>query len=172
MKCLFFIDVQNGFVGERTQFVLPRLKQLASSFNEGIVIATKFVNHAGSGFTDIMHWDRLKDSPETNVLPFIEKAADYVIEKDTYTAYIPQIAQILAINNIRDVYVAGIDTDCCVLTTAISLFEHNIRPIVLTNYCASNGGEESHLAAIRVLERTIGREQIVHEPYPFQLSSN
>lgn len=58
-------------------------------------------------------------------------------------------------------YIAGIDTDCCVLATATSLFERNIRPVVLAHYCASNGGERSHAAALTVLERTIGAQQII-----------
>ena len=53
------------------------------------------------------------------------------------------------------------DTDCCVLTIATSLFEHNITPIVLTNYCQSNGGETAHITGIKCLERLIGKKQIV-----------
>jgi hypothetical protein len=30
----------------------------------------------------------------------------------------------------------------------------------LIDYCSSNGGEESHKAAIKVMERTIGKKQI------------
>lgn len=59
-------------------------------------------------------------------------------------------------------YLVGIDTDCCVLKTATDLFERGIRPIVLEHYCASNGGEDSHKAALRVMERTIGRNQIAY----------
>lgn len=68
-------------------------------------------------------------------------------------------------NDVKEVYIAGIDTDCCVLKTAIDIFERNIRPIVLIDYCASNGGDESHRSAIRVLERTIGKKQIVYGKY-------
>lgn len=73
--------------------------------------------------------------------------------------------QLLLQNNITEAYIAGIDTDCCVLATAISLFEHNIRPVVLEQYCVSNGGDVSHQAAITVLERTIGLNQIYFKPY-------
>lgn len=63
----------------------------------------------------------------------------------------------------RKVYLAGVDTDCCVLTTATSLFENNIRPIVLTKYCASNGGPQSHEAGILCLKRLIGEKQLFHK---------
>lgn len=166
MKCLLVIDVQNGFVSNTTRFVLPRLHQLVSEFKEGPIVATKFINKDGTGFTDIMHWGRLKDEPETSLIPFIEECSSFIVEKNTYTAYIPEVVDFFQRNNIQEVLLAGIDTDCCVLATAISLFEHNIRPVVLEHYCASNGGEESHLAALRVMDRTIGRHQVYHGTYP------
>lgn len=166
MKCLLIIDVQNGFVSDTTRFVLPRLQQLISEFNEGPIVATKFINLDGTGFTDIMHWGRLKEEPETALIPFVEQESNFIVEKNTYTAYVPEIIEILEKNNIKEVLLAGIDTDCCVLATSITLFEHNIRPVVLEHYCASNGGERSHSAAIRVMERTIGRQQILYGTYP------
>lgn len=51
---------------------------------------------------------------------------------------------------------AGIDTDCCVMKTALDLFEIGIKPIVLSHYCASTGGNNIHLAALDMLKRNIG----------------
>lgn len=160
MKCLFLIDVQNGFVSSRTQHVIPRIKQLIERFSGTFILATKFINSKNSGFTEIMHWERFKESPEIDVLPFVENCADYIIEKNTYSACSDEVIALLQKNNVTEVYIAGIDTDCCVLTTAVGLFENNIRPIVLEKYCASNGGENSHQSAITVLKRTIGIQQI------------
>lgn len=164
MKCLFVIDVQNGFVSDKTKSILPQLEQLMSDF-DGEIIATQFINTAGSGFTDIMHWKRLKTTPEIDLLPFVKENATHIVQKATYSACTDEVLRLLLENNISEVYISGIDTDCCVLATAISLFEHNIRPIVLTHYCASNGGMVSHQAAITVLERTIGLKQLCSEPY-------
>ena len=46
---------------------------------------------------------------------------------------------------------------------ATALFECSIRPIVLTKYCASNGGAESHNAGITCMKRLIGEKQLIHE---------
>ena len=166
MKCLFVIDVQNGFVSAKTAMVLPKIEQLMNDFDEGFIIATQFINTEGSGFTDIMHWGRLKTAPEIDLIPFVKEKATYVIQKSTYSACIDEAMQLLLENNVTEAYIAGIDTYCCVLATAISLFEHNIRPVVLEQYCASNGGAVSHQAAITVLERTIGLNQICFNQYP------
>lgn len=166
-RCLFLIDVQSGFVEPgTTQPVIPHLEQLARDFEGEFVPATKFVNRDGSGFTDIMGWHGLKDERETALLPFVEDRADYIIEKNTYSACTDEAMQILRGAAITEVVLAGIDTDCCVLATAISLFEHNIRPLVLEKYCASTGGAASHAAGIRVLDRLIGAAQITNGTYP------
>lgn len=165
MKCLIVVDVQNGFVSSKTEMILPRLEQLMTDFSNELVIATQFINAEESGFTNIMHWERLKTAPETDVIPFVAEKAKEIVQKTTYSACNEMVLKLLRDNNITEVYLAGIDTDCCVLATAIELFDQNIRPIVLTQYCASNGGKKSHNAAITVLERTIGKAQINMELY-------
>lgn len=107
-----------------------------------------------------MHWNRLKTAPETDLYAGIESRSSIVVKKTTYSACTAEVSDIIQKYGVKEAYISGIDTDCCVLKTAIDLFEMNVRPIVLTNYCASNGGIESHCAAIKVLERTIGERQL------------
>lgn len=165
-KCLIIIDVQNGFLSSKTKYVLPQLESLVSSFSEGLIVATKFINPGDNAFNRILHWKRLQTAPETDLAPFVLANADFVVEKRIYSGCSEELVEMLEREQIREVLLAGIDTDCCVLKTAIDLFEHNIRPVVLADYCASNGGMESHLAALRVLERTIGKRQIFRGSYP------
>lgn len=160
MKLLFVIDVQNGFVSDKTRDVVPEILTLMDVFKDGLIVSTKFINDENSGFTNIMHWNRLKTAPETDLYEGIEQRSSIVVEKTTYSACTAEVCDIIYKYGIKEAYVSGIDTDCCVLKTAIDLFEMNVRPIVLTGYCASNGGIESHCAAIKVLERTIGERQL------------
>lgn len=55
----------------------------------------------------------------------------------------------------------GVDTDCCVMMLATALFEYNIRPIVLTQYCASNGGTESHNAGITRMKMSLAKRPVL-----------
>ncbi|MGH2416210.1 MAG: isochorismatase family protein, partial [Microcystaceae cyanobacterium] len=66
--------------------------------------------------------------------------------------------------DIHTVFICGIDTEGCVLKTAIDFFENNINPYVLEYYSASNGGDNFHQAAILVLSQLIGRSNIITEP--------
>lgn len=165
MKCIFVVDVQNGFVSPKTQHVVPKIKELLPSFSDGLIIATKFINKTGSPYDCIINWRRLKESPETDLYEGIEQLCNHVIEKEIYSALTNEVINLLKENDVTEAYITGIDTDCCVLKTAVDLFERNIKPMVLVDYCASNGGEESHLAAIRVLQRTIGYNQLLHGSY-------
>ena len=160
MNCLFVIDVQNGFVCESTEHIVPEILSLMDGF-EGTVIATKFVNQDGSAYERFMDWNDLKTSPEIDLIPAVEEKADMVVEKEGYTACTAEMMAYLRENDVDTVYLVGIDTDCCVLKTAADLFEYGIRPVVLADYCASNGGKASHDAGILVLERTVGEKQIV-----------
>jgi nicotinamidase-related amidase len=58
--------------------------------------------------------------------------------------------------NIERVFIAGIDTDMCVLKIAMDLFDIGIEPIVFTDCCASTAGLQAHLAGLAVLSRNIG----------------
>lgn len=160
MKCLLVVDVQNGFVSKETKFVVPRISSLLQSFT-GLKVTTQFINRQGSPYETILKWNRLREEPEIDILEEIRTQVDHIVKKNIYSACTPEFLDLLAREKVDEVYITGIDTDCCVLKTAIDLFELGIRPVVLAHCCASNGGMASHTAALTVLGRTIGREQIV-----------
>ena len=58
------------------------------------------------------------------------------------------------------VLVFGIDTDVCVLSTAVGLFELGLHPIVVADLCASTGGTAAHIAALTILLRYIEADNI------------
>jgi len=159
-KCLLIIDVQNGFISPNTEYILKRINSLLNQELFDLIISTKFINKENSPYRDILKWYKLSKPDEICLFPPVEEKSNYIIEKYVYTAINDFTLNLLNLNNIKQVFILGIDTDCCVLKTAADLFEINIRPIILADYCASNGGLESHKAAIKVLERLIGRQHI------------
>lgn len=161
MKCLLVVDVQEGFITDNTRCLLSKLEKLMGCF-DGLIIATKFVNRRNSAFVNILGWDKLMCVPETDLLKFVWENANYIVNKHGYSGYTDGVAWLLRRHGCDEVYVAGIDTDCCVLETAVRLFENNIRPIVLADYCASTGGKESHEAGLKVLKRLIGERQVYY----------
>jgi Amidases related to nicotinamidase len=164
-SCLLLIDVQEGFITEETKHVIPRIEELLKNERFDHVAATRFINSENSPYRNILNWNKLVDSPETDLHPAVCKAADAIFEKDVYTAVSGELLKYLSKNSIDELFIAGIDTDCCVLKTAADLFEKNIRPKVLAYYSASNGGRKSHDAALCVLHRLVGKDNVIDNKF-------
>lgn len=161
--CLLYIDVQNGFVSEKTEHILPRLQSISDKFDH--VIATKFFNTKNGPYTRVMSWYKLMDSPETDLISFVKESSEKIFEKNIYSAVSDELISFIRDNKIDTVYITGIDTDCCVLKTAVDLFERNIDFKVLVDYTASNGGKESFDAAVKVMQRLIGDSSLIFGDY-------
>lgn len=163
---LIVVDVQNGFTRyEQTRKVAEKIKILVDSELFDVTIATRFLNSAGSPFTQILNWHRLMNSPDIDLVEGLR--TDYVVDKKVYTCVTPDFLNLLKKCNDgvlpEHIFIVGIDTDCCVLKTAVDAFEAGIRPIVLLEYCSSNGGDASHNAGALVMERLIGQNCLVSE---------
>jgi nicotinamidase-related amidase len=58
-----------------------------------------------------------------------------------------------------EMHLCGFDTEACVYKTAMDLIEHNIRPIILRDYCYSTDNE-MHAMGLKILEKNIGAQNI------------
>ncbi|EDX83050.1 isochorismatase family protein [Synechococcus sp. PCC 7335] len=163
-RCLLVIDVQNGFISQRTHYVARRIKSLLEKRLFDPVVFTRFINTPNSSYTRLLGWNRMFTSEETEISSLLQPFAKNIYNKSTYTALTEELSHFLKVRNIATVFVCGIDTDCCVLATTIELFDLGIRPYVLSHYSASNGGYNSAMAALTVLDRLIGSHHIIdHE---------
>jgi len=126
---------------------------------------TQFVNRQGSQWERLFGWSRLRDEAEIALDPSIAVYAKYasVFRKDTYTAVVGPFLDDLRRQQWSEVVVCGIATDSCVLSTAIDLFEapESLRPIVVSDACASQAGDKAHQAGLYLLGRLIGVDQLV-----------
>lgn len=162
---LILVDVQNGFLrNEQTRKLGGEIGNLLKSKFFDYVVATRFLNYQNSIYEKLFNWHRLMTDEDRKLCKNFEDFVDVVIEKTVYTCvnshFLQRICQLNDGTFPEKLFIAGIDTDCCVLKIATDLFENNIRPIVLTHYCASNGGLDSHLAGIICMERLIGKKQL------------
>lgn len=163
---LIIVDMQNGFARyNQTIELRERIKALLKRNIFDAVVATRFFNDDNSMYEKMFGWKRLKTDEERSVPQGILEYVDYYADKYIYNCVNPNFIQKLCQLNDgqypQKLFIVGADTDCCVLTIATALFEHNIRPIVLTGYVDSNGGPESHRAGLLVLRRLIGEGQLV-----------
>ena len=161
---LIVVDMQNGFNRyEQTNKLAKKVVELTTSGIFDTVIATRFLNREGSQYTRIINWHRLMNSPDIDLIEGI--VADEIVDKFVYTCVTKDFINLLKKHNDGEipshVFICGADTDCCVMKTATDIFEQAIMPIVLIDYCDSNGGPESHNAGILVMNRLVGKKSIV-----------
>lgn len=162
---LLVIDIQAGFIVEgANDEAKARIDELLGAGIFDCVIATAYRNYENSPIIRLMGWDKLLTVEEQALVGETALRADHIVYKNTYSAYSDSLTALLRAENGGElpecVFVAGVDTECCVLMTAADLFEAGIRPVVLTGYCGASGGEEAHRAGIRSMGSLIGRNNL------------
>ena len=158
-KALLIIDVQVGFVNDATRHILPKVEEIQKRYKH--VYATRFINAEGSPYRTLLGWHRFYEFSDDVPLAFRAVDGVVIIDKHVYTCVTPAFIEDLRSKGIEEVAICGIDTDACVSACAVDLFENGVRPVLLSEACASHAGAEYHEAALRILARLIGKNQIV-----------
>jgi len=158
---ILVVDAQVGFVNGSNQETVARIGALLENPAELGVAFTQYRNLPGSSYDRFLDWRLLSTDGECEIVPLLRPKAVRIFRKSGYSALTDELRILLESEQIETVYLCGFDTDCCVLTSAAQLFELGIRPVILEHYCASNGGPESHAAALHVLQRLIGARHIL-----------
>lgn len=163
---LFVIDVQNGFVNDKSRHVVPAIVDLVARWDTagGPVLFSRYLNYQGSPFVRLLGWTGLLDAPETDLVEDLAEpaaTAALVTSKTTYSAYTHDVKALFKARGWTTAVLCGIATDSCVLATAVDLFEDGITPLVVTDACASEAGDDVHQAGLIVARRMIGRRQLV-----------
>jgi nicotinamidase-related amidase len=155
---ILIVDVQRGFINEYTHHVPPRVAQLLRGGEYHPVLFTRFVNRAGGPYHRFLDWHACQGPPDTDLAPELEPFArpELTFSKPGLCGIPEELNAYLRQHGYDRVFVAGIDTDMCVLKVALDLFDRSIEPIVLTDCCASTSGLQAHLAGLAVLSRNIG----------------
>lgn len=161
---LLVVDVQTGFVvNEATRAIVPKINELIDSWHERQwpVVFSKFINTATSPWVRLMGWQNLTQPKETDLYPELRTGYGEVYEKTTYSAWSDEIAQKCIAAGVQTVVLVGIDTDQCVLATAIGIFDAGLRPLIVSDCCATSAEATFHDAGLLLLERLVGEKQMV-----------
>ncbi|WP_097323213.1 cysteine hydrolase [Paractinoplanes atraurantiacus] len=162
---LVVVDVQNGFIRPPSAPVVPVIAGLVEHWQQesGAVVFTRYLNYPGSPFERMIHWEKLQESPETDIVPDLAALAEHSItlDKRIYSLFSPEGAQLVKERGWTDLYICGIATESCVLKTAVDAFELNLTPWVIADASASHAGQEAHDAGMLVIRRFIGAGQII-----------
>lgn len=160
---LLVVDVQNCFLNDFTRHVPERIVTLIERGAYAPILFTRFVNPPGGPYHRFLRWHDCVEEPGINLAPELQPyvRGGEIFTKPGYAGISDELAEYFVNERYRQIAIAGIDTDMCVLKVAMDIFDLGIRPLVLTDCCASTAGLQTHLAGLAVLARNIGADQLL-----------
>ena len=153
--------MQKGFMNKHTRKLIHRIKNLLdiNLFNQ--VIFTKFVNSPHSHYVNLLGYQKLQKSPETEIVDELEPYAQITFKKEGYGPFVDGLERFLKRKKITHLYFVGVDTNACILKGVVDAFDKGYIPFVLGYYCGSHSGAEFHHFALKNLQKLIGKKQII-----------
>jgi nicotinamidase-related amidase len=161
---LLVLDVQKGFVkSEPTKTMVPRINRLIERWQAKgwLIVYSRFINLPGSNWERLRDWHELTNEPDTELCDDLTVASPYVFKKSTYAAWSNETAMVCATHQVSEVVIVGVDTNECVLATALAVFDAGLIPWIVEDCCASSGGDEPHQLALQLLRPLLGEQQVI-----------
>jgi nicotinamidase-related amidase len=161
---LLVVDMQNGFITTKSmEDIIGPINHIVEAWHakKWPVVFSRFINTPASPWVRFMGWNRLIKQDEISIRSEINTDNAQIFDKTKYSAWSDELLQVCTSNNINQILICGVETDQCVLATAISIFDAGIRPLVLKDCCASSA-DKLHNMGMELIERLIGPKQIVN----------
>ena len=159
MDLLLVIDLQNDFINEYTKSSINEIRKLIDSKKYDKVLFTRFINSYNNPTYTKLNYEGCFTDEGISIC--IDTDDNTVLDKGTYSAYNQELINYIKDNNINNIYICGIDIECCVLATAYNLFENNYNVYVLKDYVYSMYGNNRKENAINILKSNIGDKYII-----------
>jgi nicotinamidase-related amidase len=154
-SALLVVDMQYGFMSNGADRLVPVISDLVSMYPPEKVYYLRYRNHPGSLFTRYLNWHEFMTSDQSGIVPEVYRAGSRVFDHFGYSPP-PEMLDTLKVDGLTEIGICGVDTDACVMAALFCLWDHDIRPIVLSSYCFSSGGENLHRAALDMMLRQFG----------------
>lgn len=159
-KALIVIDVQNHFINTLTKDlpkkILKFIKQNKDNFD--LIIFTRFINTTKSSVYRLLNWKESMSSPEIDIVPVLQPVLKYgvVVSKSEYSVLkVARAKKLLKKFRIQELYLCGMDTDCCVLATAFDAFDQQYRIYLLEDLCMASSNVNLHKTTLSIFKRNI-----------------
>ena len=160
--CAFIVvDMQLAFLKKQAQFI-DKVSGLVKTWPAEHTYWTRYKNHPGSLFERYLNWSDCMVAPCSDLIP-----APWVDERNVRDHFgyglTLEFMNELKSFGYKEAALCGVDTDACVMAAAFNLWDNDIRPIVMADYCASSGGKNLHEAALDLMYRQFGVNSVVQD---------
>ncbi|MBR2875991.1 MAG: isochorismatase family protein [Clostridia bacterium] len=164
---LLVMDMQNGIVNtDEKKALAAKVIELDHKKLFDRVVCVKFVNRDDGVFPKYHRYYDMHKGKEIELID--ELTADLVINRSVYSCvtedFVEKITKINDGDSPIELFLCGIGTDTSILKSALDLFELDIKPLVLADYCIPyDGSAITHMKGIKFIEKMIGEKCIVHK---------
>ncbi|MFJ9562231.1 cysteine hydrolase family protein [Streptomyces fuscichromogenes] len=158
---LAVIDMQHVFADPAGPWAAPRyaeaaagVRRLLPAFGDRTVF-TRFVAPAhptGAWRAYYQRWPFARQPPEAELWRLTDEFAGHaevVLDSPTFGKWTPELAALAAPHG--RLVLAGVSTDCCVLSTALPAADAGIEVLVVADACAG-ADDDSHAKALQLLD--------------------
>lgn len=155
-KALVVIDVQNYFMNDYTKEIPGKvadyIREKGKEFDQ--VVFFSFLNNENTAFYKFYGWKDMTGPPETDLCPEIEEVSNQnMFVKDTRSCLKNEkFKKFLEDNEIGELYLCGLNTEECILSTAYDGFDCGFNIFIIKNLCSSKYSMEAHENGLRVLK--------------------
>lgn len=161
-KALVIIDIQKGFMNKITSKIPSKIQAFIETHKKdyALIIFTQYVNHKDSNFVKNLNWKGFMTAKENAIVDELKGLINSknLFVKYTYGSFVDDtVLNVLKKNKIKQVDIAGIDTENCVLTFARDAFDRGFSIRVLKDLSASHSSPKLHKAALEIIENNIGQ---------------
>lgn len=159
---MLIVDVQNAFINDYTHHIPESIRDVIETGTWDPLIFTRFINQPEGPYPILLGWNEAMSSPGLEIVPELQPLTGRgaIHDKPGTTGLPGDVRRLLRDKGYERVTIVGMDTDMCVLKTALDVFDLGIEPIVLTDCCASTAGLQAHFAALAILARNIGANRL------------
>ncbi len=162
---LIIMNLQNGLVNSPEKTAMAqKILALTQKHIFDRVVCVKFVNRDDGVFPKYHRYYDMHKGKEVELID--DLTADLVINRSVYSCvsddFIQKVVKINDGDNLQELFLCGIGTDKSILKSALDLFERDIKPIILTEYCIPNDSSAiTQLKGINFVSQLISDKCIV-----------
>jgi len=157
-NALIIIDMQNYYINKHTKSLPKKILKFTDKNKFDHILFTKFVNTKNSNFIKVFNWKKMMSSPEIDIHKTFSKliTKNNVFKKNTYSVFkSKELTKYLNSNNIKNIFLCGLDEDACILASAYEGFDLGYKINVLTDLTMSHCGKKFENAALKIINKNI-----------------
>lgn len=162
-KWLVLIDVQNGFMNNYTKDIPKKIKEFCENNKDFNIIATRYINSKFSPCTTITKWYEMyeEDKCSIDLCDEIKDLPIKIFDKGTYSCFTEEFKLFMEQKGIKELYFAGVNSNCCVLASIFQSFDLGIIPYYLKDLCATTDGPSLDKYTLDNFIACVGKDYVI-----------